>query len=272
MIEPQGRSAIKALLAAHDLHPRRRLGQHFLADPNIVRKIVELIDRPSGTPVLEIGAGTGTLTRALAGAGYRVVAYEIDRRLEPILAEQLEGIGDVDLRIADASSVDFEAELSGPGWVLAANLPYHVGTPLVLDLLRTAMRIERFVVMVQREVADRLVATPGSRRYGLPSVIAQLYGTPERAFTIGPQVFVPPPAVESAVVTIDRRPAAADAARAVDLAEAAFGQRRKTLRRSLESAGLDAARILAAAGIPAGERPEHLTPEDFLRLAAATRV
>ncbi len=265
---PQGRAEVSGLLARHGLRPRRALGQHFLADPNVVRKVVRLAAVRPGDRVVEVGAGTGTLTRALAAAGALVVAYEVDRKLEPLLAEVLEGAADVAVRYEDVMKADLAAELEGEPWTMVANLPYHVGTPLVLDTLRTVPKVVRYVVMVQREVADRFGARPGSKSYGLPSVVVGLYGRLRPGFPVGPAVFVPPPAVESAVIVIERRqeiPAAAG--RAVELAAAAFGQRRKTVRNSLARVIADPERALAAAGIDPAARADHLTPEDFLWLA-----
>ncbi len=264
--DPLGRAATAHLLAAHGVRPRRDLGQHFLADPNLVRKIVTAAGVWPGDRVLEIGAGAGTLTRGLAAAGARVLAYEVDTRLRPVLEAALEGVPGVEVRYADAALID-PAELAGEEWVVVANLPYHVGTPLLLRLLREAPGISRFVVMLQREAVERLAAAPGSRVYGLPSVVAQLHGSVKIAFRVPPTVFLPPPRVESAVAVIRRRPAHPLAERAIALAAAAFGQRRKMLRRSLASVLADPAAALAAAGLDATRRAEDLAPEDYLRLA-----
>ena len=266
---PQGRREILDLLERHDRRPRKSLGQHFLADPNIVERIVRLADCGPASRVVEIGAGTGTLTRALGSVGATVVAYEVDTSLRPILDETLVGLENVEVRFADAMAVDFAEELSGESWTLVANLPYNVGTPLILELLRSAPNIERFVVMVQREVADRLAADPGSRKYGLPSVSARLYATVRFGFTVPPQVFVPPPDVESAVIVLHRKAAPAAALRAEALARAAFGQRRKMLRRSLTTVLTDPEAVLSAAGIDPTARAEELSVDDYLRIAEA---
>lgn len=267
---PQTRSQITDLLDRHALRPRKAYGQHFLADPNLVAKIVRLAGVGPGDRVVEIGAGTGTLTRALAATGARVVAFEIDRRLEPVLAETLAGVAGVEVRFEDALDADLAGRLDGGPWTLVANLPYNVGTTLVLDLLTGVPAITRFVVMVQREVADRLAAAPGSRRYGLPSVVAGLYGRVTFGFAVPPQVFVPAPDVASAVVAIERRRVVDPlAGRARDLAAAAFSGRRKMLRRSLAGTLADPGAVLAAAGIDPTARAEALAPEDYLRLARA---
>lgn len=266
----QTRSEIEELLTRHGLAPVRRLGQHFLADANITRKIVALARVGPGDRVVEIGAGTGTLTRALAASGARVVTYEIDPGLGRVLEEVTEGL-DVEIRIEDVTDVDFARSLEGQGWVLVANVPYNVGTPVILDLLREVPAVERFVVMVQREVAERFVAAPSSGAYGLPSVIAAIHSDTRIAFTVPRQVFVPVPRVESAVVTMARRPAPPEAARAVDLARAGFGQRRKMLRRSLAGILADPVSTLEESGIDPTARAEQLAPDDYLRLARASR-
>jgi len=196
-------TSIGRLLGRHGLVPRKRLGQHFLADGNIIDKMVRTADVSSGDQVVEVGAGTGALTAAIAETGARVLAYEIDRRLAPVLAEVVGERPNVELRFEDAMQALPDALGAGP-WKLVANLPYNVGTPLVLKLLRTAPRITRFTVMVQREVADRLVALPGTRQYGLPSIVARLTSEVHRAFVVPPQVFIPAPSVSSAVVVRSR--------------------------------------------------------------------
>jgi 16S rRNA (adenine1518-N6/adenine1519-N6)-dimethyltransferase len=267
-MSPQTRTEIAELLERHDLAPIHRLGQHFLADANITRKIVQLANVGPGDQVLEIGAGTGSLTKTLAATGARVVAFEVDEGLRPVLEEVLDGL-DVDLRFEDVTRVDLAAETRAGGWVMVANLPYNVGTPVVMDALRNVAGIERFVVMVQREVAERFAASAGSPSYGLPSVVAGIYSDVSVAFKVPPQVFYPPPQVESSVVVLERKPQLPEGAdRAVELARAGFGQRRKMLRRSLVGALSEPARVLESVGIDATARAEDLSPEDYLRLAA----
>jgi 16S rRNA (adenine1518-N6/adenine1519-N6)-dimethyltransferase len=266
-VTAQSRSEITALLARHGLAPAQRLGQHFLADPNITRKIVELAGVVPGDKVVEVGAGTGTLTLALAGTGAHVVAYEVDTAFRPLLEEVTHG-HDVELRFGDALSVDFGQDLEGGPWKMVANLPYNVGTPLLLDALRTAPQIERFVIMVQREVADRLVAGPGGKDYGLPSVVAGIHCARSLAFRVPPQVFYPAPRVDSAVVVLDRVQAPPSAERAIAIAAAGFQQRRKMLRRSLAAVFEDPVVSLQEAGIEPTARAEDLTPGDYVRLAS----
>jgi 16S rRNA (adenine1518-N6/adenine1519-N6)-dimethyltransferase len=265
-VTAQTRSEIAALLERHGLAPIHRLGQHFLADANITRKIAALADLGPGSKVVEVGAGTGTLTRALADTAARVVAYEVDAGLRPVLEEVTAGLP-VELRFADVMDVDFGEALDGSGWKMVANLPYNVGTPVVLEALQNTPEIEQFIVMVQNEVARRLAARVGSADYGLPSVVVGIHADAKLAFTVPPQVFYPPPRVESAVVVISRRRAPEHAVRAVDLARAGFGQRRKMLRGSLGGVLPDPVTALESAGIAPTSRAEDLSPDDYLRLA-----
>lgn len=262
----QTRSEIAALLELHGLTPIHRLGQHFLADANITRKIVGLAEVGPGDNVVEVGAGTGTLTAALASTGAHVVSYEVDGGLRPILESVTKGF-DVDLRFQDVTKVDLAQDLDRELWVMVANLPYNVGTPLVMDVLRHVPIIHRFVVMVQREVAERFVANPGTKDYGLPTVVSGIYAESQVVFRVPPQVFYPPPRVESAVVVLDRKPVPEHAGSAVELARAGFGQRRKMLRRSLDSVIDDPTALLTGAGFADTARAEDLSPDDYLRLA-----
>lgn len=263
-VRPQGRAEIKRLLAHFGLRPQRHLGQHFLADPNIIDRIVLEADVTPGDRVIEVGAGTGTLTGVLAGAGAAVIAYEVDRSLRPLLLSVVADL-DVELRFEDALVADWTGEFATGDWKLIANLPYNVGTPLLMDAVRGAAGISRFVVMVQKEVALRLIAQPGNKQYGVPSVVAQLYTRPRLAFRVPPTVFMPPPDVESAVVVLDRVEHHPLAERAARLAATAFQQRRKMLRGSLAELADHASFV--AAEISPSARPEELSAGDFLRLA-----
>jgi 16S rRNA (adenine1518-N6/adenine1519-N6)-dimethyltransferase len=263
----QTRSEISALLEHHGLTPTRHLGQNFLADPNITRKIVKLSGVGPGSNVVEVGAGTGTLTRALASTGAAVVAYEVDGRFRGLLEEVTEGL-DVRLRYADVMDEDLTEVLGAGKWTMVSNLPYNVGTPVVLDALRRVGAIERFVVMMQLEVASRLVARPGSPSYGLPSVVAGIHSEAMISFTVPAQVFIPPPRVDSAVVVLNRVAAPTFSERAIEIAAAAFNQRRKMLRRSLASVLDDPAGEMERNGLDPTARAEDLSPADYLRLAA----
>ncbi len=261
----QTRTEIRDLLDRHGRRPRKALGQHFLADPNITEKIVRLAGVGEGDLVIEIGPGTGTLTSALAAAGAQVIAYEVDEGLAPILAETVGDLPGIEVRFEDATDVDYAA--IDREWVLVANLPYNVGTPIVLDVLRHAPRCRRVVVMVQEEVAQRFVADPGTKDYGIPTVVVGLTARPGGSFKVPAQVFVPPPNVGSAVIALDRVEVEGPVERAITLAATAFGQRRKMLRQSLKGVLDDPTATCEAAGIAATSRAEDLAPSDWLRLA-----
>jgi 16S rRNA (adenine1518-N6/adenine1519-N6)-dimethyltransferase len=265
----QARREIRRLLSAHDHRPTYAFGQNFLADPNIVRRIVAEAELDESSQVVEIGAGTGTITSVLAEQARIVVAYEIDLSLEPILAETLGTRKNIELRFEDASKIQFDEALGTGAWTMVGNLPYNVGTGIVLDTLKRSPRVTRIVVMVQREVADRLLADAGSKTYGLPSVTAGLHSVARFAFSVPPQVFEPQPRVESAVIVLDRKVAPNRAERAIEIASVAFGQRRKMLRRSLSSVLGDPVSTLAAAGIDPTSRPEQLDPLEFVAIAQA---
>lgn len=266
---PHGRSRIRELLDDQELSPRKALGQHFLTDPNVARRIVRLAGVGEGEKVVEIGGGTGALTVELAATGAHIVVYEIDEGLVAVLKTTVGVLENVEVRAADATAVDLAAALAGDGWVMVANLPYNVGTGILLDALRFAPNIVRFVVMVQTEVADRLFAGPGTKVYGVPSVITALHGAGAPQFAVRRELFYPRPEVGSTVVAIDRVAAPQLAEEAIGLATAAFGQRRKMLRKSLGRTLPDVDTVLAAAGVDPTARPEQLAAADFLRIAAA---
>jgi 16S rRNA (adenine1518-N6/adenine1519-N6)-dimethyltransferase len=257
------------LLAAHGLRPDTDLGQHFLLDENLVDLAVRQAAVGPGDVALEVGAGLGVLTRALARAAGCVHAVELDRRLEPALADALAGCDGVSVHWGDAMRMDL-AGLAPPPTVLVANLPYSIATPLLLESLAAAS-IDRWCVMVQREVADRWLAAPGGRLYGGPSVLVQLTAEPTFRRSVGREVFTPRPRVDSALVALRRTgPGPSPSVRA--LVRAAFAARRKTLVNALAVAGGDraaTAAALAALGHPPAVRPEGLAPADFPPLAEA---
>ena len=264
---PQGKGTIRGLLASHGLRPNPSYGQNFLTDPNVIHRIVDLADLGPESSVVEIGGGTGTLTGVLAATGARVVVYEIDAGLVRVLEETVGDLPNVDIRHADATNVDLGRDLGEGTWSLVANLPYNVGTGIVLDALRYTPSIDRFVILVQREVADRLLAPAGSRTYGIPSVVAAIHATGSIAFTVPPSVFYPTPAVESAVVDLRRHAAPDGAERAIEIATVAFGQRRKMLRGSLSGVIADPTVVLERSGVDPTARPEDLTSGDFVSIA-----
>lgn len=264
------RTEIVEMLEAHGLSPSRALGQNFVADPNTVRRIARLAGVGAGDHVVEIGAGLGSLTLALAETGATVVAVEVDRYVLPVLRAQVEPHG---IRVVegDALALDWDEVLGGGrAWTLVANLPYNVATPLVLDLLDAVPSIARMLVMVQLEAGQRLAAQVGDPAYGIPSVKVRYWATARLVGKVPPTVFVPRPKVDSALVEIVRRehPATdADPERMFSLVRAGFGQRRKMLRRSL--AGLVDPTAFEAAGIRPEARAEELSVEDWGRLASA---
>ncbi|HEX6567823.1 MAG TPA: 16S rRNA (adenine(1518)-N(6)/adenine(1519)-N(6))-dimethyltransferase RsmA [Acidimicrobiales bacterium] len=263
---------VRDLLTAHGLSPSRALGQNFVADPNTVRRVARLAGVGPGDRVVEIGPGLGSLTLALAETGAQVTAVEIDRYLLPVLRSVVEPHG-VRVVQGDALHLDWDEVLGPAGdpaapWVLVANLPYNIATPLVLDLLARVPQIERMVVMVQREVGERLVARPGTKAYGIPSVKVAYRADAEVVGRVPPTVFVPPPRVESALVRLRRLPRPrvdADPDRLFRLVEAGFRQRRKMLRRSL--AGLVDAAGFERAGVRPDARAEDLDLDAWGRLA-----
>ncbi|MGI9528439.1 MAG: 16S rRNA (adenine(1518)-N(6)/adenine(1519)-N(6))-dimethyltransferase RsmA [Acidimicrobiia bacterium] len=262
----QSRSDIRRLLSDRGHEPNQNYGQNFLADPGVVADIVS-VAQVEGRKVVEIGAGTGTLTKALAAVASRLVAIEIDRHLVPVLESETASLDNVDVVCADATALEFVEELDGDDWVMVSNLPYNVGTGIVLDALRRAPAIDRFVVMVQKEVGERFLAQPGSKVYGVPSVIVGLHARGRIALRVPRHVFEPAPAVDSVVVVLNRVEQPDEAEQAIALAQAGFGQRRKMLRRSLGTAVDDPAGMLEAAGIDGTLRAEQLSPSDYVDLA-----
>jgi 16S rRNA (adenine1518-N6/adenine1519-N6)-dimethyltransferase len=266
------RRQVRDLLAEHGLSPSRALGQNFVADPNTVRRIARLAGVGPGDRVVEVGPGLGSLTVALAETGAEVTAVELDRHLVPALRSVVEPVG-VRVVEGDAMALDWDkvlgvADEGGNRWALVANLPYNLATPLVLDLLARVPAIDRMLVMVQREVGERLAAAPGSKAYGIPSVKVAYWAEAEVVGRVPPTVFIPQPRVESALVRLRRLPEPpvdADPDRLFRLVEAGFGQRRKMLRRSLAS--LVDPSAFERAGVRPDARAEELGLEDWARLA-----
>jgi len=263
------RGRIHELLDQSGLAPRRDLGQNFVADANTVRRIASLSGVGPGDRVVEIGAGLGSLTLALADTGAEVTAVEVDTGVVAVLRDVVADRANGTVVEADAMRVDWQALLAGgERWTLVANLPYNVATPLVCDLLDDVPPIESMLVMVQREVAERFAAPPGNKQYGAVSVKIAYWATARLAGHVPASVFVPRPNVESALVRIDRRePPAVDREALFALVRTAFGQRRKMLRRSL--AGAIAPAVFEAAGVSPEARPEQLAIDDWVRLTNA---
>lgn len=271
-----GPADVRRLAGALGLRPTKQRGQNFVIDPNTVRRIVRVAEVRPDDVVLEVGPGLGSLTLALLPACAHVTAVEIDDALAAALLTTVgerrpDLAGQLTVVAADALRV---TELPDPSpTALVANLPYNVAVPVLLHLLALLPSLERVLVMVQAEVADRLAAEPGSRTYGIPSVKARWYGEVRRAGAVGRNVFWPAPNVDSGLVALTRTPppptsASRDAVFGV--VDAAFAQRRKTLRAALSGwAGSPAAAetALRAAGVDPGARGEQLSVADFARIA-----
>lgn len=273
-------SATIAVLERHGLYTKKSLGQHFLVDDNVIARILDLAALRGDETVVEVGPGIGTLTVALCKAAGAVVAVERDAALLPVLGETTAACERFALVEADAVEVA-ETRLSAPFGApvaLVANLPYQVAATVVLRFFDLLPSLEHATVMVQAEVADRMAATPGNKDYGAYTVKLRLRAAFAGSFAVARGCFLPPPRVDSSVIRLERRPLSEDRfliEAASRVADAAFAQRRKTLRNSLRSAlalrGIDASAIdaaLAGAGIDGGVRAETLPPEAFLGIAA----
>ncbi len=252
------------------MEPKRELGQHFLVDENVLRVVDRLAGLRADDVVLEIGPGLGILTAHLAPQVARVVAVEIDRSLEAELARRLAPFQNVDLVFGDAMALDLGALRPRPS-TFVANLPYNVATPLVVESLDGLPTVERWCVMVQREIADRFFAAPGTRTYGAVSVLLQLATERTGFHPVSRNVFRPRPNVDSALVAFRRRPLPPSYAELKRVVQGAFAHRRKTLPNSLELAGVatraEAAEALEALGRPPGTRAEALRPAELAELA-----
>lgn len=264
------------ILKAFDLHASKRLGQNFLIHGGTVAAIVETADIRPGDRVLEIGPGLGTLTQGLVEAGAIVTAVEVDKKLPAVLRETLAGYEQVRIVGGDILKTDIPALMGDAPFKVVANLPYYITTPILLTLLEKHLPITRIVTMVQREVAERMTASPGGKAYGSLSVAVQYYTVPRLAIEVAPRCFLPPPAVASAVMdcVVRQAPAVdvADEKLFFQIVRAAFGQRRKTLGNALKSLGFAQAALmdaLSAAGIDPMRRGETLSLSAYAALTAA---
>lgn len=262
------RPAVRQLLTDRGLAPRRELGQNFVADPNTVRRIAAMARVGPGDDVVEIGAGLGSLTLALAETGADVTAIEVDAGLADALEAVVADTPNVTVVRGDAMTIDWAGLLGGRRVVLVANLPYNVATPLVCDVLDGVPEVTRMLVMVQREVAERFAAAPRTSAYGGVSVKIAYWATAKVVGLVPASVFVPRPNVESALVAIERHEPPATVPEALfPLVRTGFGQRRKMLRRSL--AGLVTDEQFADADVAPTARPEELDVAAWCRLADA---
>ncbi len=261
----------RELLDRYGLRPRTSIGQHFVTDPNTVRRIVKIAGVQAGDQVLEIGPGLGALSLALLEAGAALIAVERDRGLEPILAD----VGIQGVVFEDAMQADYKKLLGARPTDVVANLPYQIATPLLLDLLVQVPQIRSYTVMVQKEVGERLAAKPGSEAYGAVSVKVSYLAEASVPMRVSRRVFYPMPDVESVVVRLVRRaraPVSGGRERIFRVVEGGFAQRRKTIRRALRGAGWSADAVEAAlerAKVDGQARAEVLGLESFAALARA---
>ncbi|PRB01951.1 16S rRNA (adenine(1518)-N(6)/adenine(1519)-N(6))-dimethyltransferase RsmA [Microbacterium sp. MYb64] len=275
-----GAADIRRLAAELDVTPTKKLGQNFVVDANTVRKIVQAADVQPSERVVEIGPGLGSLTLAILETGASVTAVEIDHRLAARLPQTAldRGVPEGALTVVDADAMRVTA-LPGEPTVLVANLPYNVSVPVLLHFLETFPYLERGVVMVQAEVAERLAAKPGSKIYGTPSVKAAWYGPWKLSGTVSRQVFWPVPNVDSLLVGFHRDPqprgSEEERRRTFAIVDAAFNQRRKMLRQALSGifgSSAEASAVLESAGVAPTARGEDLTVDDYHRIALAAPV
>ena len=274
----QSKQEIQSILAGAGTEPRHRFGQNFMIDQNLVRLVADAGRIEPGELVIEVGPGTGTLTEELLARGARVVAVEIDRDLAGALRERFAGNERVTLIEGDALAGKHglneglnarmrEAASRGVGVKLVANLPYNIASPLVIELLIAGVRLLAFVV--QKEVGDRLRAREGTADYGPLTVMARLLSRVEVVRKLPPGAFWPAPKVDSALVRMEGEDRLGGAERANAFSRfvhEVFSARRKTLRKALERAGRDPARVLAKVGVDGGVRAEELAPEVFLAM------
>ena len=266
-------ATVHALLDEHRIHPKKSLGQNFLADPNTARRIVTLAAVRDGDLVVEIGPGLGSLTLALLEAGADVLAVELDASLAAVLGAVVADAGASDVHVADALTVDWPVLLAGRSpWACVSNLPYNVAVPVVVRVLETAPAVDRLLVMVQREVGERLAAAPGDDAYGAVSVKVAYHAEAAVVGVVPPTVFVPRPKVDSVLVRMRRRVAPPVTVPSEDalftLVRAGFAQRRKMLRRSLAPVlGARAEAVLTGAGVEPTARAEVLGLEQWAAVA-----
>ncbi len=265
-----GARRVRDLLRRHDVMLTKSLGQNFVVDPNTIRKIVDLAQVSDEDHVLEIGAGAGSLSVALAARAATVTAVEIDDRLRPLLEETLSDVTNVEVIYTDVLALDLTAI---PATKVVANLPYNIAAQTVIKVLQEAGHVESLVVMTQREVGERLAAAPRSKVYGLTSVLVGFYATASVVARVSRSVFFPAPKVDSVLVRITRH---GDVERDIEgayiqVARAAFAQRRKNVRNSLSSVwSLEVVeRAVRDADVAPDARPETLGVNDFIRLAHA---
>ncbi|MGM9540153.1 16S rRNA (adenine(1518)-N(6)/adenine(1519)-N(6))-dimethyltransferase RsmA [Anaerovibrio sp.] len=263
-------------MKAFNLRAAKKLGQNFLVDAGIVQGIVDAAGAGPGDRILEIGPGIGTLTQGLAESGAEVTAVELDKKLPAVLAETLAGYDNVTIVPGDILKVNIRELMGDKPFKVAANLPYYITTPILMALLEQHLPISVLVTMVQKEVALRMVAGPGSKIYGALSVAVQYYTRPRIAFDVPPRSFIPAPEVDSVVIVCDVREKPAVEVKSEKLffrvVKAAFGQRRKTMANAMKGAGFlpeQIAGAFAKCGLDSTRRGETFSLEEFGLLADA---
>jgi 16S rRNA (adenine1518-N6/adenine1519-N6)-dimethyltransferase len=267
-------TSVRKLLAQYAIHPRKRLGQSFLEDRNIIRRIIALAEPARDDTIVEIGAGLGSVTEELAKRAGRVIAIEIDQRLAGILRERFAEENRVEVLQGDVLKYDFSSACSGGRVKVVGNIPYHISSPILFRLLDFRRSISMMILMFQKELADRITALPGTKDYGIPSVLVARYTRAERALTVPPTCFYPVPEVVSSVlrITVRPEPDLSDEALFVKIVRAAFARRRKTLWNNLRHMGITeemASRMFAGSGIDRTRRAETLSVEEFSQLTTA---
>ncbi len=280
MIDLVSPTDVKKLMDKHRFKIRKSLGQNFLVDANIVNKILNSAELNNDDIVVEIGPGLGVLTKAAASKAKRVIALEIDRRLESVLNESLQGLDNVEVVYQDAMCVDVDSIVEQCGhnsgsYKVIANLPYYITTPLIMYFLETKFKFSFMLIMVQHEVAQRISALPGGKEYGALSVAVQYYTEPKYLFKVPGTVFIPRPEVDSAVICLKKRDKPAvdvpDEALFFKVVKGAFGQRRKNLLNALGAAfNLPKNKmkdLLERAGIESTRRGETLSLLEFAAIS-----
>jgi len=266
-------TSVRKMVAQYEIHPRKRLGQSFLEDMNIVRRIAEVADPALDETIVEIGAGLGFLTQELAARAGRVIALEIDPKLACILRERFQGQDRVEVLETDVLKYDFAAAAAGGRVKVVGNVPYHISSPILFRLLEFRRAVSTMIVMFQKELADRITASPGTKDYGIPSVLVAKYARSVCEMTVPPTCFYPVPDVVSSVLRItvrqDNEPA--DEPLFEKIVRSAFARRRKTLWNNLRGISLTeegVALALERSGIDRARRAETLSVEEFSRLTA----
>lgn len=270
------RQVVQYVIRRFGIHAKHKLGQNFLIRPDVVAAIAEAAELGEHVPVMEIGAGIGTLTQALAETGADVTAFELDKSLERVLSHTLQHYKNIHIIYEDVLKADLKTILGDKDWRCAANLPYYITTPILLSLIQSDLPISLFVFMMQKEVADRILAKPGSKDYGALTIAVNFDCTAERVLDIPPSAFIPRPQVTSTVLKIRRREKPAvevkDRKLLFSLVKMGFGQRRKVFTNAMKSGGIPAdwiPEILEKADIDGKRRGETFSMEEYARLADA---